>query len=340
MENLPIIDIENLYSNDSDLISEVDKKIAFAAASVGFFVITGYRKKNIVNFEARKKMLTIFDIPMEKQRYLWKKNFAPENKNLYRGWFPLTSSLAKNREGFEMGPDIARDHKDYDTSDILQEKTPRPKSEDIPGDWIKTCKSYYLAMELIGEKLLCSLSRSLGISEHIFLEAFRMGISTLRLLHYPKRDDFSKEIEDTPDRFTIFKGKRYEQIARPHVDSGLLTILAQDNVGGLQVRSHSEGWVEVPLIADSFSVNFGGLMEYWTGGRVKATLHRVLSLNERRYSVPFFFEPRPSTVISNLPIRGSKKFEPFLYGNHLWEKPTKFPENKGLEHLSPPRLMN
>ncbi len=160
MENLPIIDIGNLYSNDSDLISEVDNKIAFAAASVGFFVITGYRQKNIVNFEARKKMLTIFDIPMDKQRYLWKKNFAPKNKNLYRGWFPLTSSLAKNREGFEMGPDIARDHKDYDTSDILQEKTPRPKSEDIPGDWIKTCKSYYLAMEVIGEKLLCSLSRS------------------------------------------------------------------------------------------------------------------------------------------------------------------------------------
>ena len=255
-------------------------------------------------------MLTIFDIPMDKQRYLWKKNFAPKNKNLYRGWFPLTSSLAKNREGFEMGPDIARDHRDYDTSDILQEKTPRPKSEDIPGDWINTCKSYYLAMEAIGEKLLCSLSRSLGISEQIFLEAFRMGISTLRLLHYPKRDDFSKEIEDTPDRFTIFKGKRYEQIARPHVDSGLLTILAQDNVGGLQVRSHSEDWVEVPLIA------------------------------ERRFSVPFFFEPRPSTVISPLPIRGSKKFKPFLYGNHLWEKTTKFPENKGLEHLRPPRLMN
>ena len=106
------------------------------------------------------------------------------------------------------------------------------------------------------------------------------------------------------------------------------------------MRSHSGDWVEVPLIADSFSVNFGGLMEYWTGGRVKATLHRVLSLNERRFSVPFFFEPRPSTVISPLPIRGSKKFKPFLYGNHLWEKTTKFPENKGLEHLRPPRLMN
>ncbi len=46
------------------------------------------------------------------------------------------------------------------------------------------------------------------------------------------------------------------------------------------------------------------------------------------------------SFISPLPIRGSKKFKPFLYGNHLWEKTTKFPENKGLEHLRPPRLMN
>ena len=60
------------------------------------------------------------------KRYLWKKNFAAENSNLYRGPIPIDlSSPAKNRQGFEIGPDIARNHDGYDTTaDILQEPTP------------------------------------------------------------------------------------------------------------------------------------------------------------------------------------------------------------------------
>ena len=145
------------------------------------------------------------------------------------------------------------------------------------------------------------------------MDAFDKGISTLRLLNYPMHlgDNY---IEDNhSERFTVFRGVKYEQIARAHVDSGLLTILAQDDVGGLQVKDHNQKWNDVPIIPDSFSINFGGLMEYWTGGRVKATMHRVLSKNQNRYSVPFFFEPRPSTVISPLPIRGSKRFKPFCF---------------------------
>ena len=103
-------------------------------------------------------------------------------------------------------------------------------------------------------------------------------------------------------------------------------------MGGLQIKDHNQEWNDVPIIPNSFSINFGGLMEYWTGGRVKATMHRVLSKNQNRYSVPFFSRPRPSTVISPLPIKGSKSFKPFLYGNHLWEKTTKFPENKVLKN--------
>lgn len=337
MEDIPIIDIKNLYTDKPNELLHVDQRIAFAASSVGFFIIKGHKEGRKVGSVARKKMLKVFDIPLKEQRYLWKKNFAPENSNLYRGLFPLISSPAKNRQGFEIGPDIARNHDSYDTTDVLQERTPLPKPEHIPGDWISTCKNYYLSMENIGKKLLCSISRSLGISQSIFLDAFDKGISTLRLLNYPMHlgDNY---IEDNhSERFTVFRGVKYEQIARAHVDSGLLTILAQDDVGGLQVKDHNQKWNDVPIIPDSFSINFGGLMEYWTGGRVKATMHRVLSKNKNRYSVPFFFEPRPSTVISPLPIRGSKRFRPFLYGNHLWEKTTKFPENKGLEELRPPR---
>ena len=98
-----------------------------------------------------------------------------------------------------------------------------------------------------------------------------------------------------PERFTEVDGRRVEQVARAHFDSGLL--------------------------------------ERWSGGRIKATSHRVIGLGEKRYSVPFFFEPRPSTVIAPLPIAGIKPFAPFLYGDHLWATTTRFPENYGLAHL-------
>jgi len=121
------------------------------------------------------------------------------------------------------------------------------------------------------------------------------------------------------------------------VDSGLLTVLAQCGVPGLQAQAADGAWVDVPMREDGFAVNFGGLLECWTGGRVKATRHRVIGQGQERYSIPFFFEPRPSTVIAPLGLAGARPFKPFLYGDHLWATTTKFPENFGLGHLRPPR---
>ncbi len=77
------------------------------------------------------------------------------------------------------------------------------------------------------------------------------------------------------------------------------------------------------------------LLARWTGGRINATLHRVIGRNRQRYSVPFFYEPSVDTVISPLP--GGEVFEPVSYGDHLWEATTQFVEQKGIAHLRPPR---
>jgi isopenicillin N synthase-like dioxygenase len=62
-----------------------------------------------------------------------------------------------------------------------------------------------------------------------------------------------------------------------------------------------------------------------------------LSQGAERFSIPFFFEPRPSTVIAPLPLDGIDPFEAFEFGDHLWATTTKFPENYGLEYLRPAR---
>ena len=95
--------------------------------------------------------------------------------------------------------------------------------------------------------------------------------------------------------------------------------------------SFAEGWV--PTLA----VNFGNSFERWTGGRIKATPHRVLGSGRPRFSIPFFFEPRADAVIAPLPLAGIEPFQPFLYGDHLWATTTRFVEFQGLENLRKPR---
>lgn len=335
MQEIPIINVGGLFTNNDKERIYIDQQIAKAAFDIGFMVIKGYPKDLRVNQNERDIILKLFSIPEDKQKPYWKRNFQPNNSHIYRGWFPLKSSKARNREGFEIGPDIVRKLPKNSVNDILYEPTPIPNSHDLPTNWREVTRNYYLGMEKIGNLILDSLSRSLNISQNIFRDAFRDGISTLRLLHYPKNTAQLNKEEDIPDRYTRFKGQIYEQTARSHVDSGLLTLLAQCGVSGLQAQNKKTKWIDVPIIEDSFSINFGGLLELWTGGKIKATKHRVIGRGESRFSVPFFFEPRPNTVIKPLPINGIRKFKPFFYGDHLWATTTKFPENFGLLSLRP-----
>jgi isopenicillin N synthase-like dioxygenase len=122
----------------------------------------------------------------------------------------------------------------------------------------------------------------------------------------------------------------------PHVDSGLLTLLAQDGVSGLQARHRSGDWIDVPPMEATLAVNFGRVLERWSRGRIKATEHRVIGSGLQRMSVPFFYEARVDAVIGPLPMDPPDAFAPFLYGDYLWGTTTQFVEFKGMEDLRNP----
>ncbi|MGH0035547.1 MAG: isopenicillin N synthase family dioxygenase [Myxococcota bacterium] len=332
---VPEIDVAPLFGGPDPARDAVDARILEAACGKGFMTLRGAPLGDAVDEAARARLLRLFSLPADEQRNLWKRNFEPGNPNLYRGWFPLESGAPRSREGFEIGPDIDRDLPDA-AGDLLYEPSVFPPESLLPG-WRAAARAYYRAMETLGGKLLCSLSRGLGISEAIFLDAFRDGISTLRLLRYPERDLEAPAQRELESLFTRHAGRRVELVCLGHVDSGLITILSQCGVPGLQAEAEDGLFVDVPLVEDGFAVNFGGLLSRWTGGRIKATKHRVVSTGGERFSIPFFFEPRPSALIAPLPLEGVQPFEPFLFGDHLWATTTKFPENLGLAHLRPAR---
>merc|ERR1719277_2692124 len=127
------------------------------------------------------------------------------------------------------------------------------------------------------------MALALGRQKNLFEKYLTRPVATHRLLHYPPQDSgFSEGIG-----------------IGEHTDYGLLTILKQDNVGGLQVLSAQDmQWVLVPPIKGAYVVNLGDMLAQWTGNYFKSTIHRVVNISNReRYSSPYFIEPNLDTVI-------------------------------------------
>jgi isopenicillin N synthase-like dioxygenase len=87
-----------------------------------------------------------------------------------------------------------------------------------------------------------------------------------------------------------------------HSDTGFLSLLLQDDVGGLQAQTNAGEWTDVPPKTGTFVVNLGEMLQLATGGDYLATVHRVQSRigSDSRYSTPFFFNPRLDTDITTL----------------------------------------
>jgi isopenicillin N synthase-like dioxygenase len=275
-------------------------------------------------------LLRLFDLPPEQIRPLWRHKFDPAHSNLYRGWFPLQRGFPTAKEGIDIGADVVYGNSVVDASDPLREATPLPPEGALPG-WRPAVAAYYRGMERIAGALMRSIARGLGLSERYFDAFFERGLSTLRLIRYPVRQDIDATTGSDPQLWVTHAGERRYLIGKPHVDSGFLTLLAQDGVEGLQARHSNGEWIDVPPQDGFLAVNFGKVLEQWCGGRIKATEHRVIGAGRERRSIPFFYEARADAEIAPLPLAGAPQFEPFLFGDYLWATTTQFVEFKGME---------
>ena len=100
-----------------------------------------------------------------------------------------------------------------------------------------------------------------------------------------------------------------------HTDTGLLTLLMQDDVGGLQTFSQEHGWIDVPPTEGTIVVNMADMMQVLTNDLYKAALHRVVHqpIKRSRYSSPFFFQPENKTIVEPLSELGPAKFRSFAW---------------------------
>jgi len=331
---IPLIDTTPLFATPSLERDLTDRAIMAAAATSGFMVVRGLPPDVPAGSAARADLLRLFQLPEQETRKLWRQKFDPAHPNVYRGWFPLQTGFLTAKEGIDMGPDVVHGAAVVCSDDPLREATPLPSAEALPG-WRESVSTYYRGMEKVSQALMRAIARGLSLEERFFDQAFDRGLSTLRLLRYPVRTDTELTARTDPNVWVTHDGAKAYVNGAPHVDSGFLTLLAQDGVSGLQARHRDGTWLDVPPNDDGLAVNFGKVLERWCGGRIKATEHRVIGTGRERMSIPFFYEARADAEIRPLPMDG-ESFEPFLYGDYLWATTTQFVEFRGMESLRKP----
>ena len=167
----------------------------------------------------------------------------------------------------------------------------------MPADLQKHWLEYYKAMEQLSGNMLRLFALALRLPENWFDAKIDRHRSALRALNYP-------ELTQDPLPGQIRAGA--------HTDYGSLTILLQDTVGGLQVRTRAGDWQDVPSIPDSYVINLGDLMSRWTNDRWVSTLHRVVNppSRARRQSIAFFHNINHDQVVSCIPTCTDKDHPP------------------------------
>lgn len=315
--DIPVIDIGPIFEPPSHARDVVDLRLMAAAGETGFMTIKGFPVSIDLGAATRRQLLRLFSVPRAVLDTLSSNRTDPSRPLVYRGWFGLREDRPSYFEGIEIGPDIAHGERMLGSVDPLKGPTPMPLESDLPG-WRNVVRDYYFGMERTSDALIRAIARGLGIPEESFATWFAGGMSTLRLLRYPVRPHSSKPDLPEEQLYVEHDGMKREIIGEPHVDFGFMTLLAQDEVGGLQARMPDGAWIDVPPAEGHIVVNFGKLLERWTSGRIRATEHRVLSPGRERFSLPFFYEPHADAEIAPLPVSDAEQFAPFLYGDHVW----------------------
>ncbi|WP_158964422.1 isopenicillin N synthase family dioxygenase [Chachezhania sediminis] len=330
-DDIPLIDARLITTPLQDGVGAADALLVAAAEGAGFMRLSHVHEALGMDADLRDRILDFFALPEAQKKRLSRRKFAPAHVNTYRGYFPLQPGLQTYKEGIDIGADAVDPDRIADTTDALLEPTPWPENAD---DWRGAVATYYTAMERLGRLILAGLARGFGVSAELMIPLFDRSNSTLRMIRYPERTP-----DSMPEDLSIVRSGTDDPrwiVGGAHTDSGFITLLWQDDNGGLQAETRDGRWTDVPPIADGLAVNFGQLLEQWTGGRVRATRHRVMGGLRERVSVPFFYEPAVDAVIEPLPLPGIAPFAPFTYGDFLWNHMSAFVEFQGMDRMVTP----
>jgi isopenicillin N synthase-like dioxygenase len=274
---LPVIDIAGLRSGDADAHRAVGAEIREACLDLGFMYIVGHGIDPALQRQVFDQSAAFFALPEDRKMAI-DMGLSPHN----RGYEALGGQTLEDgappdlKEGLYIGEEIPLDHPRLKNGNF--NLGPNQWPDGLPG-FEQTMMRYYGEMLALGETLMRGIALSLGLDEDYFTDFCHEPITALKLLHYPPQP-----ANPHPD----------EKGCGAHTDFGGITMLMQDDNGGLQVLDADGEWIHAPPIPNSYVVNLADMIARWTNDTYRSTLHRVINFSGmERYSVPFFFSGRP-----------------------------------------------
>jgi len=209
----------------------------------------------------------------------------------WRGYFPvggeLTSGKPDAKEGLYFGAELDADHPRVRADTPMHGPNLFPAA---PSELRETVLGYMAAMTKLGHALMSGVALSLGLDVDYFDRYMSDPLILFRIFHYPP----------VPQKL----GAKRRWGVGEHTDYGVLTILKQDDTGGLQVKSGSD-WITAMPIRGTFVCNIGDMLDRMTRGLYRSTAHRVLNVTDHgRLSFPFFFDPNFDARIEPIDLSG------------------------------------
>lgn len=281
--SIPVIDISPLYGEDLAGARAVAANIRRASIEAGFFYISGHHMPPDLMRATLMASKFFFSRPEAEKR-------AIQVNSAHRGYVPFAQTTlgrqykADLKESFNFAFPFTADDPDVLAGKPLIGVNQWPQGEEV---WRSVLEDYYRTLFEVGQRVLEGFAIALEAPRTYFRDLYKRPLVRTRLLHYPPQPEGSGE-----DQFG----------AAPHTDWGCMTLLWQDQVGGLQVRNRAGQWIDAPYIEGTFVVNIGDMLEHWSNDLFVSTPHRVVNASGReRYSIPMFYDPDFDTVVECLP---------------------------------------
>ena len=281
--SIPVIDISPLYGDDLAGARAVAADIRRASVEAGFFYIRGHHMPPDLMRATLMASKFFFSRPDAEKR-------AIQVNGAHRGYVPFAQTTlgrqykADLKESFNFAFPFAADDPDVVAGKPLIGVNQWPQGEEV---WRSVLEDYYRTLFEVGQRVLEGFALALDAPRTYFRDLYKRPLVRTRLLHYPPQPEGSGE-----DQFG----------AAPHTDWGCMTLLWQDQVGGLQVRNRAGQWIDAPYIEGTFVVNIGDMLERWSNDLFVSTPHRVVNASGReRYSIPMFYDPDFDTAVECLP---------------------------------------
>nr|WP_321170109.1 2-oxoglutarate and iron-dependent oxygenase domain-containing protein [Mastigocoleus testarum] len=297
IDEIPVIDFFLFSHGNKQAKQMVVKEIHDACSQVGFIYLQNHGMSEDLIEKVFIQSKSFFDLPLKtKQQFAWSDEFSNQ------GYVGIERErLNPNRPG-----DLKEAFNLVESRNRVNESSiPESQNTPIHNGYIL---NFYEACNQLANKVLQALALALELPENFFVDNHSNRKHTLRLLHYPP-------LEQKPQIGQIRAGE--------HSDYGSITLLFQDSLGGLEVKTSSSGsngdfgkWICAPSIPNTVIVNTGDLIQRWTNHVFCSTKHRVIipddnRVTQSRYSLAFFCHPNDDTTVTCL--ESCKKEHPPIY---------------------------